>query len=331
MQPLLKVANTVRNGEAQLPWYCSGSLASAQRRYFLFDLAHLGYFPQGFADYPADESKDKYFNQWSYQSPYTRSLYSEFQSQQASAEKQLAAWYQQQYNMAESDAGEYVNKAMREISRWAFGGVPYFVQEDLVDGTEDAIHGRSDDFLDAFAAASAAQQLNSLRRLVVHQADIKLLQSALRLIKSVHYSKRAESILSNAVAAPAVLQLLLNAGFDPNQQNDFGKTALYYAIEANQPESVTQLLDTGAKINHGYQLANQNDNRSHCFAIEQWQRTPLMHAAQHADVAMIKLLIARGADVTLTDALGNRAYDYAVNAGQENNATYLASLMASTK
>ena len=328
MQSLLAMAKTLRQGEEGLPWYCTGSLASAQWRYYMFDLAHLGYFPQSYANFPWDEKADEYFAQWSYQSPYTRAFYNQFHSEQKKATEQLTAWYQQQHSVSDEQANGYSSKVMQEISRWAFGSVGYYQQDAVVDGTGAAIGGNDRAFVQAFANAPATQQLNSLKRLIAHHVGADMVQVLLGSLKTAHYSQRSESALSSAVETPDVLQLLLEAGFDPNHQNSFGKTALYYAIEADEPVSVKKLLQAGAWINHGYQLPEGDDNQNHCFAIEQWQRTPLMHAAQHANVAMLELLLAKGADATLTDELGNTAYDYALKAEKADNAQYLSRVVS---
>jgi len=51
-----------------------------------------------------------------------------------------------------------------------------------------------------------------------------------------------------------------------------------------------------------------------------------MHAAQHADVAMLKLLLARGARLDALDGMGFNALDYARLGHRPANAALLAGL-----
>ena len=51
-----------------------------------------------------------------------------------------------------------------------------------------------------------------------------------------------------------------------------------------------------------------------------------MHAAQHADVSILKLLLDRGAAKDAVDAGGWNAADYALAARQDGNAAFLRSI-----
>ena len=56
------------------------------------------------------------------------------------------------------------------------------------------------------------------------------------------------------------------------------------------------------------------------------QRTPLMHAAQHASEEVIDLLIDAGADLTAVDRRGWTMVDYAKNNGRDDIAAYLSGI-----
>jgi len=51
-----------------------------------------------------------------------------------------------------------------------------------------------------------------------------------------------------------------------------------------------------------------------------------MHAAQHADVSMLKLLLHRGASLADVDTVGHNATDYALRGERPQNAAYLKTL-----
>ena len=134
-------------------------------------------------------------------------------------------------------------------------------------------------------------------------------------------SKRSESILSSSVKEPSNIKVLLNAGFQIDHQNEFGKTALFYAIQFNQHDSVKVLLSHGANVNHTYQ--QEKEDKWRCSGVEQWGRTPLMHAAHHSDIDMLNLLLNNGANMKAKDIKGSTAFDYAKSNNKKENASFL--------
>jgi ankyrin repeat protein len=108
---------------------------------------------------------------------------------------------------------------------------------------------------------------------------------------------------------PAAARLLLDRGADPNlaASNAAKVTALHAAISSNQLEIAEWLLDAGADVN----------------ARQQMDYTPLMGAAANARESLIDLLLARGADRTLTTTDGKTAADLAREHGHEATAARL--------
>jgi ankyrin repeat protein len=87
-----------------------------------------------------------------------------------------------------------------------------------------------------------------------------------------------------------VIAALLEAGADADSANPEGETPLMAVARTGNVEAATRLLDAGADVN----------------AIELWgQQSALMWAAAQKQPAMIKLLIARGADVDARGAVRN--------------------------
>ena len=83
---------------------------------------------------------------------------------------------------------------------------------------------------------------------------------------------------------------MLEGGADANLANPEGETPLMAVARTGNVEAATLLLDAGADVN----------------AIELWgQQSALMWAAAQKQPAMIKLLIARGADVDARGAVRN--------------------------
>jgi len=83
-------------------------------------------------------------------------------------------------------------------------------------------------------------------------------------------------------ANPAIIERLLKAGADPNSTSTEGETALMTVARTGVVEAAKVLLDHGAKVD----------------AREEWHgQTALMWAVNEEHPAMIKELIAHGADV----------------------------------
>ena len=108
---------------------------------------------------------------------------------------------------------------------------------------------------------------------------------------------------------PAVVRLLLDRGADPNHAaaNAAKVTALHAAVSSNQIDIALWLLDAGADVN----------------ARQQMDYTPLMGAAANARAELLDLLLARGADPSLSTTDGKTAADLARDHGHEDVARRL--------
>jgi uncharacterized protein len=98
--------------------------------------------------------------------------------------------------------------------------------------------------------------------------------------------------LSEAAIAgnAALVEKLLAAGAEPDAANAEGETALMAAARSGNVRAAEALLKAGANVN----------------AIELWgQQSPLMWASAQRQVAMVKLLIANGAEVDARGAVRN--------------------------
>ena len=117
------------------------------------------------------------------------------------------------------------------------------------------------------------------------------------------------SPLDVAVNNPDILEFLLKEKqLDPNQQNSFGKTAIFGAIQENNIKAVEILLKYGAKINT--QTLLLTGWQAEQFQLSAYQRTPLIYAAWQSDLKMIEFLIKNSAVVNSKDSNGKTALDY---------------------
>jgi ankyrin repeat protein len=98
---------------------------------------------------------------------------------------------------------------------------------------------------------------------------------------------------------PDVARQLLAQGADSAHPDRNGDTALLLAVRANSPEAVDLLTAAGAAVNQ----ANGSGV------------TPLMVAARAGSTGLAQRLLAAGANTDLRDAGGLRAGDYAARAG----------------
>lgn len=94
----------------------------------------------------------------------------------------------------------------------------------------------------------------------------------------------------------AWLGFLLGKGARPDLQDNAGNTPLHLAAQLGWTEGAELLLGRRASVDMTNRLGE----------------TPLIRAVQQRDVAMVRLLLARGADPTRPDsATGYSAIDYA--------------------
>jgi hypothetical protein len=95
---------------------------------------------------------------------------------------------------------------------------------------------------------------------------------------------------------------LQSNGSDINKVDGSGTTALIYAVNINQKESVIALLKAGADVNaRDMKLGN----------------TPLHHAILQGNVSFVRLFVENGADVTLRNNEGISPFDLVQNGKNE--------------
>ena len=317
LQQIIEQASNIR-APTTLPNWCTGSMIHAQWRYYHLALAQLGYFPQSYNSSRVGRPDMEYFKEWSYLSVYNRGIYNAYIAELEKAKPLLTDWYINIHSVERKVALQYADNALNSISSYGFGSARES-EEIIVPYTEEAIKGTYDSFMSSINSASYTQKFNTLRRLLLHQAPTKIIQKLVSSIQKIPLKNRSESIISSAIYNPNNIQILLDAGYSADHQNNFGKTALYYAIQFNQHGSVKVLLTNGSNINHTYQQETEDD----CSGVTQWGRTPLMHAAQHSDTEMINLLLARGANPYARDINGLNAFDYAKNNNKKENENLL--------
>lgn len=85
--------------------------------------------------------------------------------------------------------------------------------------------------------------------------------------------------------------VLIEGGADVNAKDSWGHTSIHRAVATGDVETAAQLCSIGGEVN----------------SPDVEQRTPLMWAADQLDEAMVRMLLAQGADPTLKDCNGQQA------------------------
>ncbi|SDS31548.1 Ankyrin repeat [Halopseudomonas xinjiangensis] len=145
------------------------------------------------------------------------------------------------------------------------------------------------------------RQFSTLHSVVLNNAPLHVVQDFVDYESNALGAERGrgpdnDSATMAAVGNPETLALLLREGFDPDQRNAWGKTALMMAAQLDQAPSAELLLDSGADV-HAHTSPNQGagvggPDRKEAQAARQ---TALLFAAAHAQGALIDSLLQAGA------------------------------------
>ena len=138
----------------------------------------------------------------------------------------------------------------------------------------------------AIGEAAEAGHLGIVEELILAGADVNQSRN----------SGVTPTFIASEKGHSAIVGALLEAGGDPKTADNLGDTPLHVAsvtLGAPSEQIVLYLLDSGAEINA------QGSDRA----------TPLMWAVEFGNFGTTKLLLERGADVTIRDINGELALD----------------------
>ena len=192
--------------------------------------------------------------------------------------KDIALFYEEKYGWEPSYA---VKTAETAITTVVSSTIRFYCYDPIVDDSE-----------------------RQLRTAILEKKPISHIKN-IPTTTTTNYHRRNESLLSLAVEYPEALKILLEAGLDPNHENEFGKTPLMYAAQYNQYESAKYLLEYGANPN-----AKTTKPIDTCFyTIQTFSMTPLHYSVRYASPEIIKLISDYGGAPFIT-AENKRVYPY---------------------
>lgn len=179
--------------------------------------------------------------------------------------------------------------------------------------------------------ALISERLNVVKLLVEHGVNLNVKHNP-AFLRAVRYCK--EDIVRYIAAQGAKLDKLNQTGSGAYSQAYYGNTnniplihelgldiklhggaVLRQAVSKHDYKTLTYLLDQGVDVNY-----NEPD------MVYPYQATPLTVAVRMGNLALVQLLIERGADVTLAEKDGERPYTIAVSNRDETLADYLKAL-----
>ncbi len=347
LKKLEELTETVRSEEHH--YLCSGSIIHAQWRYYHFRLLEAGLAPdlniqhsKEFDRYRPFKKQQNYFRLWAYQSLYNFELYNAFWTAYHEAVPKLIRHYKTEFNVSEEKASEYTEYSLRHYLGRAAGSYSSTIDASgptlsLLDELISKPSAGVNDIKELIPKTSKNDLDQALKTALLNEKKSDVIH--LFLDKGADINTGDESALFFALRNKKNVNLLLKQGADPNYENAFGKTALYYAVAYNDHELTTLLINHGADVNHTYKSKAELDKirwselpfyQSVC-SMKHTRRTPLMHAAQHSDIQMLKLLISRGADVTATDETGATVKDFALMDSKDDNVTFLNGQLKKTE
>lgn len=313
---------------------CTGTIIYAQWRYYHFRLLKAGIAPRLFLDanpqLKDSQVQDSYFAAWAAESPSNYRLRQAFIRSREQTEPLLEHHYLAM-GLDQTKAKSLANRVMGLVYMRAAGAFPGSSSSSTRPKQLSALAAAvSTPILETEQVAAAldedpaAEDIDQALKLALSRnAPLAIIQMLTERLDSL--DRGDESALFFALSNRDALIYLLDKGASINYANGFGKTALFYAIENAQPEVVSLLLERGADLNHSYKSVAELEREPCAYDIKHGLRTPLMHAAQHADLAVMALLIEAGARLRDLDSLGWSALDYAVAHERSDNADYLRS------
>ncbi|HEF9584206.1 TPA: ankyrin repeat domain-containing protein [Campylobacter coli] len=338
---LYAISNEIRGSNSS----CNGVAYLPKLQQFDFLLLKIAIDPiayQKTLDTPENLEKKydilkSYFRYWAYQSIGNFRLYKAFWQEYNNAIEPLEKYFESNFNFDKGSNIYYTSNALNEFLNWAVGETKIYKDiSPLAKVLSNKKHSITyiQDFI--YTNNLNRDELTiGLQAALLNQRNKDILNLLIRL--GARIDEDYENALFYALENYDNTKFLLELGLNVNSANTFGKTPLFYAIEFKRKDIVSLLLEYGTDVNKKYindneklaLSANIGGNTPYFItfcALEHTSKNVLMHAAAYGDVEILKMLVAKGADINEIDDLGFNALDFALAANQKDNANYLQSL-----
>lgn len=289
---------------------CGGTITSMYGRVSRYYFAMASYAPDIFIKILRKniEIAKENLKTWPTQQHYNKQLYKKFNDELEKLRPQLANHFKSNSSLSPADINLHTEAAIDALLFFAGGyGNIDSNQNKIVttydsSGTDGIVNNSWNEF----------EMINAINYVLLNEYPDDIFQYLLSHIENINQG--FESPLFYSLNDMNRFNQLIKKGALVDYQNGYGKTVLYYAIQDNNLELVKHLISLGANVNHHYKnpadYTAEGGNEFDYACIQRKGRTPLMHAAQHASIDIIKFLIAQGADINAKDTLGNDIFDY---------------------
>jgi uncharacterized protein YecT (DUF1311 family) len=262
-----------------------------------------------------------FLQHWAQQGLWEKRRYAELQQALALAHPALQKYYQQRFHLDETHAARVANYHIEVLIEEYAGrtGGPNmlnsysgcFTTADLDDYLKNGEVPLKTCIYDEYADTSKQASLRRLLGLaIVNGYPLSLIK---RLITDgaqldsppeKESGEGGESLLMLAATRADVINALLIAGADPNRMNNFGKTALMYAVQERNINGVRRLIKAGVNVN-----AITSTDVS-CTGLKAGNRSALMYAAWYGTPKIMRALLDAHAKADHLDTNGKSALDY---------------------
>jgi hypothetical protein len=249
--------------------------------------AHVMVDPRSFLKGP-DAALDYPYQNWGYLSLWNHSVAQDIRAKFIHALVALRTFYESK-GLSTSDASRAARNALFAVPLGASCGKQ---QPPAASLRTLILDGVPENWIESFVSSDHWKDASRLAPIFAcaKDADIDPLVSiAIKDVAVLRLVQKAAAPLSDADRAN------LDLDVDANAKNAFGKTPLMTAAQFNLLDSAALLLEEGARV------SDKTDTTSLYFA----GRTALHYAAQSGSLAMIKLLLAHGADIKAQDVAGS--------------------------
>ncbi|MBX1886382.1 ankyrin repeat domain-containing protein [Campylobacter peloridis] len=339
-QKLYMLANEIRGSNSA----CMGGEYFSDLRKFDFKLLKIALNPQSYQKDLQDpvvlEKKfaklKSYFRFWAYQSIGNFKLFKEFWKEYNNAINPLTIYFQTNFNLDKASAIYYASNALNEFLNWAVGETKIFKDisnfEKFVANPNNSLEQIQEYIYSK--KISNLELNNGFKSALLNNRESQIILEFIKL--GVKINEGYESSLFYALDSYDNVKVLLENGAMVDYKNSFGKTPLFYAVEYNNYAVAKLLIENNANVNQKYindneklSIASIGSNAPYYItlcALEHTSKNIFMHAANFADVKMLKLLLEHKADIKEVDDLGFNALDFAILAKKEENIKYLKSL-----